>query len=356
MPKSIEESLSDTYDALKAEPVEREPADDGLAAPEIEDEPEATDEGPDDGLRVRDERGRFKGKDSAEAEAPPQAASEPEAVSGDQPAPDTQPTEQVAAPQHWSAEHKTKFDALPPAGKALALEFVKLQDADYTRKTQALKPLADLDSHFGPIYSRHGASTAQIAASLLNTHVALMQGTPQSRRQTLVEIGRQFGVDMNAHPGEQPQVDPVQQAVQLVESQYAPRIQTIEARLAAEQDSRNLAAVQTFSATKNADGSPKYPHFDSVVQDMTDLIRSKRGTTMEAAYETAVWSNPTTRAALLKAQAPKPTPAKVPVAAKKAAAKHNMPKSSEPTRHVTKGKTPEDTMRMVYDRMNGSPE
>lgn len=346
--------IGDTMRATLAEIHENEPAEVETAdAPEVSDEPAP------EGTRLRGPDGKFIPKNAATEEAP-ETASTPTQGSGPKPTPDT-PQEQVAAPEHWSAEWKAKFDTLPPAGKALALEQSKLIEADYTRKTQAIKPLADLDSHFAPIYSRHGTSTAQVAASLLNTHVALLQGTPESRRQIFTELHRQFGVDFSpAQPGEQAQVDPVAQAVQAARAEYAPVLQTIQAQLAAAQDAQNLGTVQSFAQTKNPDGSLAYPHFDTVIEDMTFLMRSGRvpAGDMKAAYEQAVRLNPTTYAAeLKKAATPKPaqTVGKVPPAVKKAAAATNMPKSAPGAKgNGVAGATMDETMRNRLAELRGS--
>ena len=333
------------------------------------DEPEAvddetttvSDDKPEvDDARLRGPDGKFISKNAATEEAPAQPVSAPAQGSGTAPpAIDTPIPEPVETPAHWPAEHKAMFAKLPPEGRTFLLEREREITADYTRKTQAIKPLADLDAHFGPVYARQGVSTAQAAASLLDTHVKLLQGTPDTRRQIFAELHRQFGVDFSTPPGEQAQVDPVTQAAQALQSMFAPRLQSIEERLTAEQDSRNLSTVQSFAQTKSADGSPMYPHFDAVTPDMTRIMQAglvPMGD-LKAAYEMAVWSNPTTRAAMQKAAAPKPVPTngKLPVAAKKAAAVTNMPKSAPGQKgNSVKGDTIDQTMRNRLAELRGS--
>jgi hypothetical protein len=356
--QEAEATVRDTMEAVwaKHHPAE---GDEG-EAPDSEEASSTNNLNATDGDRVRDPAtGRFVGKNATAEEAPQgqqPAISTPAEGSGNSEAIATPATEPVDAPAHWPAEAKQMFARQTPEGRTFLLARDRELTADYTRKTQAIKPLADLDSHFGPIYARHGASTAQVAASLLNTHVALLQGTPQQKRQILTDVGRQFGVDLSQpHQAEQPG-EPAMQAVQSLQQQVQSFIQEQQARQAAEQDSRNLATVQSFATTKNADGTPKYPHFDSVVEKMIGLIRGQLAPDLESAYSQAVALDPTLRAAEAKAQADKKAKAEEArklTEAKKKAASPNLPKAPPSSRGDKPGNARE-TMEAVWQRHHGS--
>lgn len=362
----------ETGEKAEAEDDVPEPADDGVAGQEEDDK---DDYGPGDGQepefdeadptqtpvkvdktgRAHGKDGKFASKDSpkeapAEASASDPTANAPKPVKAAVTEPPVQPAQ---APDHWPAEDKALFAKATPDAQAFLLRRHKEMEADYTKKTQAVAPLqpyAPLEAKYAGYHRSIGASTAQVADSLLTTEYQLRTGTPEQRRQIVSNIARQYGVNLD--PAQAGPVDPALQAAQpLIEQQIAAAVAPLQANLAAFQQQRetdriaqNGQAIEAFKATKNPDGTAKYPHFDAVVESMTQLMQANIATNLDDAYDKAVWSNPALRDASIAAK----TAAATAEAAKKLRTtqkanivKSNMPRPG-PTKpaHVYAGKDP----------------
>lgn len=293
--------------------------------------------------RAHAKDGKFAKKDSPE-ETPTEASASDPTANTPKPvaAPVAEPVavQSAQAPEHWTADHKTMFAKQPKEVQDFLLARHKDMEADYTKKTQAIAPLAGLDQKFGGYAQSLRASTAQMADSLLTTHYQLSTGTPQARRQIIENIARQFQVDLSpAQPGP---VDPALQAAQpLIDQQIAAAVAPLQANLAAFQQQQEQAriaqngqAIEAFKATKNPDGTAKYPHFDAVIEPMTQLMQAHIATNLDDAYDKAVWGNPTLRDATIAAK----TAAAAAEAAKKnrTAQKANIAKSNMPRPGPTK--------------------
>ena len=88
-----------------------------------------------------------------------------------------------------------------------------------------------------------------------------------------------------------PRVDQLQQRLDRQEQQAA---EATRQRVLADAGNQ-IAAIRD---AKGPDGKPLRPHFAAVEGDMAALVRANPNMTLEAAYDAAVWSNPTVRAQL----------------------------------------------------------
>lgn len=256
--------------------------------------------------RARDAKGKFVAKDSPE-EAPTEASASDPTANTPKPvkaAVTEPPVQPVQAPDHWPAEDKALFAKATPDAQAFLLRRHKEMEADYTKKTQAVAPLqpyAPLEAKYAGYHRSIGASTAQVADSLLTTEYQLRTGTPEQRRQIVGNIARQYGVSLE--PAQAGPVDPALQAAQpLIDQQIAAAVAPLQANLAAFQQQQEQAriaqngqAIEAFKATKNPDGTAKYPHFDAVIEPMTQLMQAHIATNLDDAYDKAVWGNPALR-------------------------------------------------------------
>lgn len=340
---------------------EVEPADDGVAGQE---EDGAEDYGPGDTEETFDESdptqspvkvdktgrahgkdGKFAKKDSPEEAPTEESASDPTANT---PKPvaakvtEPAPVQPAPAPDHWSAEDKAMFAKAPADAQAFMLRRHKDMEADYTKKTQAVAPLAALETKYANYHRSVGASTAQVADSLLTTEYQLRTGTPQARRQIVENIARQYGVSLE--PAQTGPVDPAIAAAQpLIDQQIAAAVAPLQSAWQGFQQQReqeriaqNVQAIEAFKAAKNPDGTAKNPHVETVMEPMTQLMQAGIATGLEDAYDRAVWANPTLRAAAIKAETAKATAeaAKNSRATQKAnIAKANMPRPG-PTKNA----------------------
>lgn len=362
MAKSIEQTMSERYAELNAgeetgdenEAVLEHP--DDVEAAEVDEGAETTEDDSGSEARARDEKGRFapKTKDSATQDVA-ESVAEP-------PTTDTVTAQPVDPPASWSADDKALFSKLPQDVQATLARREKEREADYTRKTQAIAPLSDLDRRYGTYAGQMRLTTAQLADQLLQTHYALATGTPAQKQQVLKQIAAGFGIEV---PAAQPQgsaqqqtqlpADPAMQAVAQVQQDVQATRSWIQQMLEDAEIQRNQASIDAFRDAKNADGTPKHPHFATLENEILLVVRGARAQgqpiTLDQAYEQAVWLNPTTRAATINAEKEKAAKAASAAAtnpAKKRAAAANMPKApTGPTAKPGKGKTIEETMHLT---------
>jgi hypothetical protein len=266
-------------------------------------EPEQTQE------RTRDEKGRFVAKDTAEPgtkdlESDPKSlATVSVAPSAGQAtaAPEQSEKEQapsLAPPNGWSAEAKAKWHELSPEIMAA----VQKREQDIAKFTSTRDEHASfgkevyqtVQPYLAQIQAEGGTPTSAIK-SLLNTAYVLRTGSPEQKRQLLLQTAAQFGVDLGtpqAQPGAVPGLETLQQRLDRLEHER-------QQERAAEQN-RLQAEVQTEIETFAAD--PKHPHYEAVKGHMSALIAQGLAKDLQDAYDQAVWARPDTRATLAAQQ------------------------------------------------------
>lgn len=287
-------------------------------APAVEAKPETPAQ-----ERARDELGRFaaKGSDAAGASKPSvqstteQGKLDTERGNGAvraQPAGVEQPLEgkeaapaALAPPNGWSAEAKAIWHTLPK----------EVQEAAVQREKDVAKFTSTRDEHasFGKeIYQAvqpylatikaEGGTPVTAVQSLLNTAYVLRTGSPEQKKQLLLQTAKEFGVDLSApSPAAQPngaghqltpQLAALQNEVQQLRGFLTQGQQAEQQRIQAEVSTE----IQAFAA------DPKHTHFETVKGHMSALIASGAAKDLQDAYDQAVWARPDTRATLLAQQ------------------------------------------------------
>lgn len=203
--------------------------------------PEAEGEDPLDAA-IREASAEIAGRGDAPEEAPPEESPEPKEEAPE--APEAEAAgDDVEIPQHWSAEERTKWEALPPEHKALLLDARKSLEAGYNRKSQKLsekqrywKEIKQTFQPLAPILQQSGATKLQAIRNLVNAQMALQSqpdaafehlarnfaaSRPEDQRKAiLTRFARGLGVNPGAAQKPQAQddyLDPVagQQIAQL---------------------------------------------------------------------------------------------------------------------------------------------
>lgn len=339
-----------------------------VEAPKVEAKPEpvakpAAEEKPEPakaGERQRGPDGKFLKADSSEEpelalEPKPKVAAKPE---GTEPEPaevklDVAP-EIPSVLARLSAVDKEKFNGLPQEAKDILAGIAKQQNADYTRKTQAIAQLKNeyepVEQMFAPhrdIMRQKGFTPKSLITAWFNVENDLMSGNgakvikglvdgykldPRQIAQVLGISGapqRQTNGNGQAHFDDAGNVVPAVEQGQQV--QLPPEVQARLDELARRQDAidnanraRNdheAAAVrrarvdaeqkaetdiETFKSADDGKGNMLHPHFEDVEDAMTTIAlgyanRKQPIPPLQELYETAVWANPSTRAKLLAA-------------------------------------------------------
>ena len=281
-------------------------AGEGVSVPEASPEPEAQDldsvlnaaveehyqpeepEGP-----VRDEHGRFTSTKTEEQpdEAPPAEASKEgdDQESEDETEPEGSPLE---APQHWSAEDRERFAAMPKNAQEWALERDKAMTADYTRKTQEIAETRNryqqIDQTLEPVRAAlqaNGITEAGYIQRLMEADRRL-QTDPV---RTIKWLAQNAGVDLaTLEPGEGSETDPQIAALRNQVQQLSEHLTTRERAEAEARQQETISTIENFQTATDEAGNPQYPHFEALRSTMGALIKAGHAAGLEDAYNKAI--------------------------------------------------------------------
>lgn len=254
--------------------------------------------------RARDERGRFAATDTP-ADAAPKGAPAEEETKADQPAPEgDSKQEKLAPPEGWSDDAKVRWDRLPRSvqeellNRSAATPPTEATRAQPDPVVSALKPHIDALAASGRDPGPWIANAAQWAAAYERDPGGTVQALA---RQGGIDLA-QFATPNAAQGGRQSQQDPQVAALQQ-------KVQQLEGYLTQQQRDQSAAAmaeqqrlVEAFSSEKDAAGKATRPHFGEVRQEMARLIQAEIATSLQDAYDKAVWSHPTIRQRILEAE------------------------------------------------------
>lgn len=205
------------------------------------------------------------------------------------------------APVSLSGSIKAKWNELPEDVRA---EWKKREDDIHrmmTSKEGELnlgRTIKEIASPYEAVIRSEGGTVESAFRELLNVSYVLRAGTPQQKANVLLQAAQKFGVDLGAHVGGQHQQDPLhamQQQIQFLQNQVNPERIKNELQEKFDRDRMN-DEIQAFAA------NPENVHFDAVKTTMGSLIATGRAKNLREAYEAAIWSEPSIRADLLKAQ------------------------------------------------------
>lgn len=239
--------------------------------------------------------------------APTEGATEGAPATTAEGAPTEPPTEtQIEPPpQSWKPALKAKWSSLEPE---LRQEIIR-RERDILREfgvsSHARKLANDLQEVTRPYEGRMRAlnvTPLQAVGELLKADYALSTAPPTQKAQFMAKLIKDYGVDIaeldSALAGQQ--ADPTTSRVeQLLQQQLAPVQQFMQQQqqtLEAERQAHEQAAIAEIQQMAN--DHVKYPYFETVRNDMADLIdlNARRGIQLSLAdvYAKAVQINPET--------------------------------------------------------------
>lgn len=272
----------------------------------VETKPETTEQPTQE--RARDDKGRFARAESTGADDTPAptkdgagvvagsgslaAASEVEAA---QPAKEVAPS--LAPPNGWSAEAKAKWHELP----AEIMAAVQKREQDVAKFTSTRDEHASfgkdiyqaVQPYLATIRAEGGTPKAAIE-SLLNTAYVLRTGSPELKKQLLLQTARQFGVDLGSQPTQQtaqntsPELAALRQELAELKGHLGQQRQAADQQLQTEVQTE----IQAFAA------DPKNEHYHEVKGHMAALISGGLAKDLKDAYDQSVWARPDLRATL----------------------------------------------------------
>jgi hypothetical protein len=218
-------------------------------------------------------------------------------------------TRRLAAPLSWSAEHKARWDSVPPELQAYIAQRDKETHDAITQAGQRVKgwePFDQLIQHHRGHFERYGITPAQSFAYLLDAQQALEQNPLHG----LVQIGLQYGIDLRpllqgqsrtdasgqaqGANGRQAAIDP---AVQALHAEVRQLKDYLSEQQRLQQDTETAELQRTI-----ADFATDKPYFDEVRPIMAALLRFEQASTLADAYDMAVNAKPDIRQRILADQ------------------------------------------------------
>lgn len=297
--RTPDQELTDIIDAAIA----------GGNEPPADPAPEQHAEPPEDGAEPkvgRDDKGRFakKQEPSEEKAAPDPATASDEAPvvdesTKDQPAENAQPARTWEEGQFrgWSKEQRARFEALPPEQQDVVMAYKAETDAAFTKRDQEYsgfrkeaEPLVELAKQNADLWAAQNLTPAQALQGYANIERTLTYGTYDQKVKLVGDICKAYQIPFDANMmALDVDVESYRRSHD-AQSEIA-RIQAENARLQQQFESYRAEQLQSqiasFASATNADGSPKYPLFETVKATMGQALSSGQAQTLEAAYEIA---------------------------------------------------------------------
>ena len=290
---------------------------------------------------------------SADGEAPA-----PE--DGIEPAEEDDAGEEPAPPEHWPAEWRERFEALPDDARGYALDLHRRFEQAHSERSQALAErekeldgMAAVDAALGPwreTMRAQGLTDADAVTRLMEAQAAL-ESDPES---ALAAIAEAYGLAPPAADAA-PDARPPEREGELLD--------TLERYAAEQHELRLIAAMEAELDTRaravDAAGAPRFPHFETVRPRLAALMRSGAAGSFEDAYEQAVWADPHLRQGALEARdaemaARRESARKAEVAKARNAGRAAL-SGSEPARSAPPpARSHREELERVWDRMVGA--
>ena len=242
----------------------------------------------------RDEKGRFAAKVT---EAPEVT----ESLAAEEPAPVRK------APSSWKPAAQEAF-LKADRGEALTAEEIKLLTAEAERRESDFhKGLSDFKSHserakqydaaIAP-YQQHlqrlGVDAPTAIQALMKADVTLRTSDPATKAQYFAQLAREYGIDLGQVQQPTPQ-DPQTAYLMNQLNELRQTQQMWQNQIQQQEQMKAQQELQLF-------GSAERPHFDAVRNDMADLLETGKATTLQEAYDMAVWMRPDVRQSLIDQQ------------------------------------------------------
>jgi len=320
---NLEESMAETLAEIQANDEEFN----NIYEHEPESEGEGEESSEERSARKRDERGRFASEEEISEEDESEEITEvPETVIAPETTAKSEEGEQELQQEHeidprlekppttWRTEAKLKWDSIEPGVK----EEILKREEDIGRGITHYKQMADYGDAvqqtvqpYMPMITAAGSTPQQTIGAMLDTFYRLKTSDPQQKSQLLMQVAQQHGADMTVF---QNGIDPgqveMQTQLQPLQSQISYLQQQIQQRDEQTQQFESAQAINDITAFSNAvdesTGKALYPYFDIVRNQMADLIESNERagikTSLNDAYENAIWQTPEIRQKLLSEQ------------------------------------------------------
>ena len=205
------------------------------------------------------------------------------------------PTE--APPKTWRPNALVEWEKLPSAVRAEVLK----REEDMFKGMESYKQKAHFGESFQATLQPHMEVLRQQniepvahVGNLLNAHHMLSTAAPEARHQMFARLASDYGINLpQLLQTAQNYIPPSPEVVDL--QRKFNELQSISTRN--EQMQLQAKEAQLTAQIERFQKDPANVHFATVANDMVELLSRGISTTLEDAYERAVWTNPVTRSA-----------------------------------------------------------
>ena len=229
--------------------------------------------------------------------------------------------EWMDAPKAYKQEYQESFKTLSPEWRKYLIDREKQVERGFSEQGNKLSSYKWADDVFSTRQERLGQMGFTKAQEYIEHLTAIDDALAKDPVGTLRALSEAYGVDVNNNDQ--------------ISNSFAKRIAEMEQSLANQQAYIRQQQTQTanqafedFTNAKDDAGNLKHPHWEEVRSDMANLIQKGICTTLDDAYERAIWSNKDVREKMIAAQAKAELDSKV-AAADKAKEVAFSPKSKQ---------------------------
>jgi hypothetical protein len=286
----LEAALEQAEEGTLEAPIEKEI--------EVNDDPIEAEESNAQESNDRDEKGRFKAKEtSTENDSEASTVDEPDSVGQV-----SAVAEEVKRPTTWKKEYVEIWDKMEKGEQLNKEDFVKFaeyanqREAEYKKGVSAYKAEADnartLSEAIGPFVPELQAQGIHPAAWINNlgrAHMILSKAPYQEKVQMFHRLAQDYGIQLNSDSLQMPEqayVDPYQQQLMQQLQATQQQVQQLSAIREQEENARLMSEIERVSSNKE-----RFPHFDMVREDMAQLLERGIAQDLETAYAKAVRIN-----------------------------------------------------------------
>lgn len=202
----------------------------------------------------------------------------------------------TGAPTTWSKDALETWATVP----ARAQQEILKREEDMFRGMEQYKERADLGSQYDTVVEPYRAALAaeninpvELFQNFAGNHYLLSRGTQEQKLQIAANLINHYGIspaDLVARLVDPPEINP---EVEALRRELGEIKSGLTARQQQEQQQKYQALQQTVEAFAV---DPANAYFPEVADDISRLLNGGVASTLQQAYEMAVWQNPVTRA------------------------------------------------------------
>jgi hypothetical protein len=233
-------------------------------------------------------------------DAPPQPVEDGAAAPSEEGDDNSAAVQETGAPKTWTKEALETWATIPERAQQ---EIIKREE-DFLRGISSYKAAAEVGQAYDsvvepykPILAAENIDPVQMFQSFAANHYILSKGTPEQKIELAAAMLSGYDIPLpellNYLADNDQDLNPVDPRVAQLEqrlTEVTNLITTAQTRQTERSRTAILSEVEKFAS------DPAHPHFDELATDIQKLFEAGLATTLQEAYDKAVFANPVTRA------------------------------------------------------------